>query len=436
MKKKKAAIIIFIIVLVFPMVSWPFLSQVKDVEVNENRELAEFPDFDNNVIVNFDRFFTDHVPFRGAYIMFYSMFNTSLNKAYMQIIEGLTPKQPTPPVTPPEESPNTPPEPDDPENPETPVEPVAPEKDELELIYEQLSKPRPERPTFIEQNAVVLGKDDWLFFYGQDSLEYYLGTNIPTEEELQQMVTKAEKINNYFKSLGKDFVIYVAPNKEQIYFEYMMGGTEFSKLPKRWDVIAAYFRKYSDVKVVYPKKEILAAKEQFAKEQKRIYFKYDTHWNAAGGYFGAVELLKALDITPSGATFTPYVKDEFDLLQMLPAPRADDYDYEVTYRPDIYGEVFSDNAHYPTFICDGNNPNGKTLFILGDSFRENMLPILAKEYAKVYGYHRTMFNRESDAKCYDFELSQADAVVFQAVERVGDEIFDVIDRYCEAYGIE
>lgn len=111
-------------------------------------------------------------------------------------------------------------------------------------------------------------------------------------------------------------------------------------------------------------------------------------------------------------------------------------EFEVSYRPDINAVVTSDENHYANFICESDNPNGKTLFIMGDSFRENMLPILAKEYSKVYGYHRTRFNHDENTKCFEEEMNQADTIVFQAVERVGDDLFDVIDRYCEAYNIE
>ena len=48
MKKKLAATIIFVVILVFPMVFWPLLNYVDRAEIDENRTLAPYPDTFNN----------------------------------------------------------------------------------------------------------------------------------------------------------------------------------------------------------------------------------------------------------------------------------------------------------------------------------------------------------------------------------------------------
>ena len=71
MKKNIAVIIIFIFVLVFPMVAWPALQSFDSkVAVNENRQKAPFPKFDNNVKV-------------------YSSLEMAFNNLYSKILELL-----------------------------------------------------------------------------------------------------------------------------------------------------------------------------------------------------------------------------------------------------------------------------------------------------------------------------------------------------------
>ena len=90
MKKNIAVIIIFIFVLVFPMVAWPALQSFDSkVAVNENRQKAPFPKFDNNVIVNFDKFFTDRLPIRNSLIKVYSSLEMAFNNLYSKILELL-----------------------------------------------------------------------------------------------------------------------------------------------------------------------------------------------------------------------------------------------------------------------------------------------------------------------------------------------------------
>ena len=182
MKKKLAAIIIFISVLVVPMVFWPLFDYVDKTEIEENRELAAYPDkFDNQYFVNFDKYFLDHLPLRKPAIKAY----TTVEKAFTQAYDKLL--------------------------------------GDLGLEH------------FAVQNNVVFGKDDWLFYTGDNSLDYYRGTNLPTADEMQAYAARAAAVNDYFKSLGKTFVIMIIPNKEQMYAEYMPDGIKVHSQKKRME---------------------------------------------------------------------------------------------------------------------------------------------------------------------------------------------------------
>lgn len=377
MKKKIAVIVIFIVVLVFPMVSWPMLFPFDKTEINENRSPAPFPQFNNEFFINFDKFFTDHLPFRNDYIKFYSSIQNAFDTLYGNILNAMG------------------------------------------------------IPYYICRNEAIFGREDWLFFEGESgkSLSYYQGTNLPTEEELSLMVENAEKVNNYFISQGKEFVIYIAPNKEQVYYDYMPKGIKVKSDTKRVDMIVDYFQKHSTVKLLYPKQELIQAKNE-----RQIYFKYDTHWNEAGGYYGSLPLFKALGITPGSVSFTEKEKIGGDLADMIAATNKKDTTFNVTYRPEI--ELYGPKIELTNDIikgkisCTSTNTNGKNLFVLGDSFRVSMIEILGKEF-ETSDFYSCIWYGESQEK-----MANADTIVFETVERGEVGFFtDIIAQFVKDYNL-
>lgn len=382
MKKKIAAIVIFIFVLVFPMVSWPVLFPFDKTELNENRKLAEFPEFNNEFFINFDKFFTDHLPFRNDYIKFYSKFENSIENVYIKILGSLG------------------------------------------------------VPYYVIRNNVILGKNGWLYYNGWvgENLKYYLGTNLPTEEELSKMVENAEKVSNYFESQGKQFVFYIAPNKEQIYYENMPNGIRVVSEIKRMDMIVDYFQKHSNVKILYPKDELLEAKSE-----KQIYYKYDTHWNEAGGYYGVLPLLKTLGISVGDVSFTEKERIGGDLSAMLANTNTKDVGYNMIYRPEIEvtGPKVELNQEFVNakICCTSTNTNGKKLFVMGDSFRLAMVDVLSKEFSSSKFYNGSSLWFEGNQSSLDEEFAEADTIIFETLERGEEGYFDFFEKFVEAYGL-
>ncbi len=373
MKKKIAAIVIFIFVLVFPMVSWPMLFPLDKTEINENRPPKKFPSFSNSFISEFDEFFTDHVPFRNNYIKAYSAFEVWLNGLYAKILDKLN------------------------------------------------------VPYYVSKNNVLFGKEDWLFFLGDNSLSYYQGTNLPTEEELASFVEKAEKVNNYFVSQGKEFKIFIAPNKDQIYFEFLPNGISVKNSTKRIDMIVDYFQKHSNVEVIYPKQQLIASKENC-----QLYYKCDTHWNHAGGYYGTLPLLDALNIQRGEVIMEKIPYSSGDMLNMIAGNPVEDLDFNVNYRPEFSADIKFSNEQY---YCTSTNPNGKNLFLLGDSFRHSMVPILSKEFTKSVFNTRNSF---AAGALYETEFAQADTIIFECVERYEQYMFganEVFDTFIKLYNL-
>lgn len=376
MKKKIVAIIMFVVILVFPLLSWPLVSKYSKVTIDENRVLAEKPKFSLNFFSDFDDYFLDNAPYRSLLIKTYNKINNKLGDMYAGLMD-------------------------------------------LFKI-----------PYYKSIRSVVFGTNDWLFYQADDSLSYYRGTNHLSQSYIDDYVQRAEKVNNYFKSLGKEMVIFLAPNKEIIYSEYMPKGIYVENQIRRNDIVADNFAKNSNVNFIYAKEALLNAKE-FG----QIYFRQDTHWNELGAYYGALEIFKKLNIIPGEAKIN--VNESLfnsDLSKMLNQDGVLDYAYDVNYRPEV--EIQSYQDENGNLISTTSNKNGKNLLILGDSFRYSLIKILFKEFENSKEKDITMLlNNKSYYEEIKNEMNKSNVIILESVERFDTRIYDTLGILIELYDL-
>lgn len=146
-------------------------------------------------------------------------------------------------------------------------------------------------------NQVVFGKDDWLFYCNKADgapIDSYRGEDLLSRQELRQIATSLMQTRDNLRKRGCDFVLFIAPNKERVYSEYM--PDRFGPPAERYGVgqLVDFLRRSTDLKVVYPYEELMQAKQAF--EDIPIYYSKDTHWNHVGGYIGARALMRALGV--------------------------------------------------------------------------------------------------------------------------------------------
>ncbi len=283
-------------------------------------------------------------------------------------------------------------------------------------------------------DSVIVGKDGWLFYKGaqvadEDPIGDYRGTNLFTQEELQQIADNFTSARDELADRGCDFVIYFAPNKERVYSDYMPDlygePAENYKLLQ----LVNYLQENTDLKTVYALDDLQAFREQ--NPDTDLYYKYDTHWNNLGAYVGSERLVNALgyDFVPlSEVSVTDSQTGSYDLARLIhlgnllndcPAYQLTGYTgHPMTVSQENDGHVF----HYST--TDGEAPGGK-LFVIGDSFSTMMAPYLACHYAETY---TTFYYTYSHGQLL---REEPDVVVYEAVERyVGNMLnFTLADGY-------
>ena len=71
------------------------------------------------------------------------------------------------------------------------------------------------------KNRVVLGKNNWLFYADERTIQDYQNTELFTEEQLQIWGDSLVARHNALAERGIDYLFVIAPNKHTIYGEYL-----------------------------------------------------------------------------------------------------------------------------------------------------------------------------------------------------------------------
>lgn len=333
--KKKIFITGFWLCLVLPGILHPVIKKYIDSKNYEKRVYADFPRISDGRSFlefpkGFDAWYNDRVPFKNQFVRL----NTRLD-------EWLSPNE---------------------------------EKSLMEFMG--------------GMELVTRGKEGWLFLTNigpeEDSIRDYLGINLYSEEELEELAAYYQEIHDYYNSKGIEFVLFVPPNKEQIYNEYMPENVVMTTGETRTGQAVDFLQEHTDVNAIYAKEALREAKQFY-----QVYYKYDTHWNSIGAFVGT-QLLTGL-LKGTSMPIQNVLVEEIDfsgrldlaaILGIVP-DCTDDREYWVCdYKSDVLVEVVEEEPgviwHYKS-----NAEDKRSVLVLQDSFGEAMQSHLPKEFAEV-----------------------------------------------------
>ena len=345
----------FIVVICLSWVFWFFLERYADTENNENRQMHEQPRLSLDTYKQFPAEYTaylnDNIPFRNNLI--------TLNNAIDYYVFGASPN-----------------------------------------------------------DRVAIGEDGWLFYCDGndgDPIGCYTGTNLLTDAELSQLAGNCIRQRDFLASMGIEFVIFIAPNKERVYYDRMPDRYGAPAEMYRTLQIVQYLRDNTDLRVVYPYEELMKAKDGLAED---IYYKTDTHWNAVGAYVGSGALLRELGLglpDIASAAVSIRMTDHFagDLAgflglkqQLFSTDRYYTVDgYDTHQAEDLGGE---ENGAYRYSAKDADP---RKLYVIRDSFGRAMLPYLGSQFSESCFRHRISYSYN------DLVSQKPDILVYETVER-------------------
>ncbi len=267
---------------------------------------------------------------------------------------------------------------------------------------------------------VIMGKDGWLFYTGDNIPEDYAGTDLFTDEQLNDIRSRLRRIKGYCDESGIDFVIFIVPNKERVYSEYM---------PDEYGQPASYTRVEQLVDcfgdefcVVTPLNSLYAAKQSMP--GYNYYYKTDTHWNELGSYIGAKDLLSAAGYSLPDLSVLNVDSLEVpgkDLARMLD---TEFITLDIQYTPTGYGPYTTAEEDQDDTLTDihyyTEGAPSRNMTIMGDSYALAMAPYLGQEFENVFIHRAAGFSKSQ------LEKEQPDVLVCEMLERLFD-YFTVID---------
>ena len=163
-------------------------------------------------------------------------------------------------------------------------------------------------------SPVLVGRDGWLYFNRQGSLETFRCAKLFSQADLDQWETVLRQRRDWLAAKGIHYVVIVAPEKPTIYPEFLPRSLHRVGKVSRLDQLLEHVQKRaSGINVVDVRGPLLEAKDTYP-----TYFRTDTHWNSFGAYIAYQHLMQAISAgVPGVAPAWPLA--DFDIeLQQIP----------------------------------------------------------------------------------------------------------------------
>lgn len=269
--------------------------------------------------------------------------------------------------------------------------------------------------TSIMPNVTTVGRNGWLFYEDYGTRSAVSGDMHFDEATLKNIYDGIEAKSQALKALGKEYIVYIAPEKQMIYSEY--DKLKVGSYTAADQVVDYLLENNCSASILYGKDYLIANKDK-----KNIsYYKYDTHWNRYGSYYGyrqimetlAPKLNKEVSIAqPNGVAYEKYNSADLATTLFLTDKLTENSPYMT----------FEDTVHITYEVQDeiltkATSSSGKDLklFIYGDSFSQ------ARFWAEYFGQSASEINFLHNRNNFETLLKyvgDCDAVIEECVQRV------------------
>lgn len=231
---------------------------------------------------------------------------------------------------------------------------------------------------------VIVGREGWFFL--TDSVRWHTGEISASPQDIGIICNKLSKLSEDLSRNGARLVLFVAPDKETVYQEFLPETVAVSHENTRRVIDGL---STSGIEVIYPADLLNSYKSNY-----QLYAKRDTHWMSAGAYIASRLLVRELGSdNPPIESLTMYpkecvLKDLSVLLGIwdLYEPETD-YDYSGyglgRSMPSIY--AWGDYGDGKSVHTDGAAPF--SVYILRDSFFNYMEPFVTIAFEESFIRH-------------------------------------------------
>ena len=270
---------------------------------------------------------------------------------------------------------------------------------------------------------VLLGKDHWLYFTGERSIEDHRGIVPMSEEEIAKIVDMMQGWQSFTNAHGIRLLVVLAPSKHTVYPELLPAWVTRLGKQTRADQLLSRLAAQTSIDVLDLREVMLAAKAG----HPLLFSRTDSHWNDLGAYIAHEAIARRL------ARWFPSVAiDGVDAVQIEPTtnPKGDlarlmgylslpgDFFYVKTPTAPGAKEI---SATQVASALRGNSEDHRVFekegapipraVIFRDSFMTAVTPFLVE----LFKHAELRWSRD-----FDYELVSAqcpDVVIFELVER-------------------
>ncbi len=260
---------------------------------------------------------------------------------------------------------------------------------------------------FKADNSFFMGKDGWGFLGNYyDVLDYTLNVDPVSDKEINIVLQKLKTLNDIAKEHNIPFVVLIAPNKQSIYPEYLPSWVK-PRSDYRLGEIIYDKAKANGLNVVYPKKALWDEKTKAAKEDKRLYWSDDSHWNKYGAFIAFKDLWASVLDLGSYPSF-------LDFIHLEQIERKKIGDIRIMAKLSSY---YADTVEYDYIISNEDKKSikkAKHLLNINDSFSEAHMPLYDMAFDKVTHFPWETYTLEKYKQA--IETLKPDLIIYEIVE--------------------
>lgn len=270
---------------------------------------------------------------------------------------------------------------------------------------------------------VIIGENEYLFFKGEEfnSYDQYKRINQFSKEELEIIADRLNQMKTKAESAGAEFIIFIVPNKERVYSEYMPKNINVADCNTNTEELVDFIKNNTDVNIIFCNDSIIEAKEYYG-EDISLYYKLDTHWNELGAYVGAKELLNALNVDTIELSNLEIEKNDYSpcdlagLIGIKSTLKSKDYGIEIKNITDDFETITEETDGLLEYKNSGKDE--RRLMIIRDSFTLNMRRFFANEFNYCYMQHVNFYDESQ------IDEVKPDVVVYETSERSLRKLLD------------
>lgn len=244
--------------------------------------------------------------------------------------------------------------------------------------------------------TVLIGKQGWLYFTGEDAKaldRWYRGIGGFTDAEIAALRSELLRRREFLDHLGIPYVVVVVPEKYSVYPEFLPDWV------KRVTPTTALDRIADDL-AHHPELHFLDLRPalRLSKQNERVYYKTDSHWNFVGATTGYRVLMAEIERVLPGLSTMPPMRASFD-------PGVDFYSGDLSrmigaterFREDDIaplGKILADTSHcakrdsagetpgFEFYAYGCPNPPRYRALVYRDSMAIPLIPLLSENFAR------------------------------------------------------